>query len=420
MTDIPCKRCAVYARKSTDFGMKQTFTSIDAQIESCKRHIEAHAAEGWLLQEVYSDVAISGGTMERPAMQKMLADIRAGRIDAIVTYKLDRISRSIRDFSNLLYELEELGVSLVIITQNFDTSTPMGKLCINFLSSFAEFEREMTRDRIRDKAASLAQQGLWNAGRPPFGYRLDEQRFLHQEPAEAAAVRRMFLDAAAGVPLHETACYLNASHAPKPRTRSGQDAPRPWSGDKIKAVLRRRLYAGVTTSHGTEYPGRHEAIVSNEEWQAAQAALKLSLRQEKPARGLSYPLRGLLRCPVCGSPLAGTFSAGRRGNISRYYICYVHKKHKERCSFSGLPAAAVEQAVARQLSALAHDKDMLAVLQRKLPQLERRDIAEALQNVDLLAGRLSDDALGTLFHAIYQSIVYDPETQLLHLNRYIS
>ncbi len=422
MTDSPLayKRCAVYARKSTDFGMQQAFTSIDAQIDSCIKHIVAHAAQGWVHADTYSDVAVSGGTMDRPEMQRLLQDARDGKIDVVVSYKLDRLSRSLRDFSNLTHEFDELGVSLVLVTQNVDTSTPVGRMLINLLSSFAEFERDMTRERISHKAAALAQQGMWNAGRPPYGYVLDDRRFLHIDPTEGEAVRSMFAKVAAGEHPGEVAKWLNDTGAAMQRTRGAQTEPKAWNSEAVRRIIRNRLYIGVITSKGEEYPGKHEALVTETLWNKANKVM--AAQGTKQLRtdlhdSLVYPLRGILCCPDCGRVLYSVYN-NRRGTIRRYYVCGTHKKKPGECAFTGFSAETVEKAVALHLATLARDKDVLAVLQQKLPHIERGDISEALANIEGLVGRMSDSALDTIFHALYESITYDADAQSLKLNRY--
>lgn len=415
------KRCAIYARKSTDHGMEQKFTSIDAQVESCMNYITAHASEGWIHVSTYTDVAQSGGTMDRPGVKELLEETREGCFDIIVIYKLDRISRSIRDFANLLHDLEDLGVSLVIVTQNFDSGTPMGRLCLNFLSSFAEFERAMTRDRISDKARILAEQGLWNAGRPPFGYVLGEKRSLVIEKCEAETVQRIFAEAIRGITPHDIADLLNRNNAAPPRVRSNSRAK--WDAYKVTRVLQRRLYAGFTTTKdGREFPGRHTAIVTDEEWEKANSVLKAQgALKEKKQRGkhrdIVYPLAGIIRCPVCGEVLSGTYALSH-GYINRYYICRRHKSGSKICPFKGLPATAVERAVAQQLASLANDINVVLAIKARLPQLTNRDITEALSNVDMLADRLSDVALGELFKALYKSVVVNPDSETMELERY--
>lgn len=422
MTTTPTiKRCAVYARKSTDHGMDQQFTSIDAQVESCMNYITAHASEGWVHVSTYTDVAQSGGTMERPGVKELLEETREGCFDIIVIYKLDRISRSIRDFANLLHELDDLGVSLVIVTQNFDSGTPMGRLCLNFLSSFAEFERAMTRDRISDKARILAEQGLWNAGRPPFGYVLGEKRSLVIDEREASTVRLIFKQAARGVTPYAIAEFLRNNHATPPRKRG--NVQREWSAAGVARVLARRLYAGFTsTKDGREFPGQHAAIVSDDTWQKANDLLKEqgAIRQQKPRqkhKDLVYPLKGIIRCPICGEELSGTYALSH-GYLNRYYTCRRHVRGAKVCPFKGLPAATVERAVAQQLASLANDANVVSAIKARLPQLSNRDITEALRNADMLADRLSDAALGELFKALFKSVVVNLEAETMELERY--
>lgn len=417
------KRCAVYARKSTDHGMKdQAFTSIDAQIESCTNYINAHAAEGWLHVATYQDVAISGANLDRPGVQELLGEVRAGSVDIVVIYKLDRLSRSIRDFANLSHEFEQRKVSLVIVTQNFDSATPMGRLCLNFLSSFAEFERSMIRDRILDKSLALAQQGLWNAGLPPFGYRLGEQRRLVPDEKEAEVVKLVFSLAGKGDDPLAIAKKLQALQLAPPRTRKkGADAT-PWHAAAVRDILKRRLYAGKIAFKGKEYEGQHEAIVTENAWAKAdeeiQKAARLNPKKPRQKRDpMAYPLQDILLCPACGEPLRGTYVTSH-GRINRYYVCARHTRGAKSCPFKGLPAATVEKAVAGQLASLASDPDVLCALRERLPHLTGRDISAALSNVDMLVDRLSDAALGTLFKALYKTAVVDLEANTLRLERY--
>lgn len=167
-------RCAIYTRKSSDEGLEQDFNSLDAQREACAAYVASQASEGWkLLPEHYNDGGISGGTLERPALQRMLADVKAGRIDIIVVYKVDRLTRSLLDFSKLVESFDDAGTSFVSVTQSFNTTTSMGRLTLNMLLSFAQFEREVTAERIRDKIAASKAKGMWMGGTPPLGYRGD-------------------------------------------------------------------------------------------------------------------------------------------------------------------------------------------------------------------------------------------------------
>ena len=419
--DLNEKRCAIYARKSTAHGMDQVYTSIDAQLDACAKYIEAHAANGWVLAKTFRDVAISGGTMERPGMQDLLTQIRAGKVDVVVTYKLDRISRSIRDFSNLMYELDQRGVSLVIVTQNFDTATPMGKLCINFLSSFAEFERDMIRDRIRDKAAANAAQGLWTGGSPPYGYRIGERRALLVEPTESAFVRRAFEMSAAMNTPKEIAEYLNHSGAPKPHTRKGA-APKDWTMAQVRDMLGRRLYAGVIVRGDKEYPGQHDAIVTEQQWQDSFENLqnnKPMPRKKHTHSDVTYPLRGIITCPICGRKLSGHYSL-KGGKVRRYYVCPGRVRGDKSCTNPNLPAPVIEEAVAAHLADYAYEPAVQELLRERYPLLTRKDIAEALSNVESLVGQLSHSSLDSIFHSLFKSVVYDAEAQELRIEKYIA
>lgn len=427
-SDIKTVRCAIYARKSTAHGMEQDYTSIDAQVDSCLSYITNHLSEGWQLATtstggIYRDVAISGATLDRPGMQALLAEVRAGKVDAVICYKLDRISRSIQDFSNLVYEFEELGVSLVLVTQNFDSSSPMGRLCLHFLSSFSEFERSMIRDRIRDKAAARAEQGLWVGGRPPFGYYLGEQRALLQEPEQAATVKRIYALILSGSDMSQIADILNRENAPRPAPRGKADEASPWTATRIKEVISRPLYRGAIIYHGKEFRGKHEPLVSTKDWDKAQQYLRALLDGRKPriARkgDLVYPLKGIIKCSLCGRTLAATYSSSH-GRINRYYVCPNHYGSSKSCPARNLPAGSMEMAVASNLASYANDPNMIRALQERLPQLARRDIPEALANVEQLVEHIPDAALATLFSALYKSVSYNEDTQELTIEKYSS
>lgn len=411
-TEIKPKRCAIYCRKSTEFGMEQEYTSIDAQRDSCRQYIANHTAEGWVEAGVYEDVGISGATLERPALQRLLADVRLGLINRVVCYKLDRISRSVRDFCNLTYELDSKGVALVITTQAFDTSTPIGKMCVMILTSFAEFEREMTVCRIKDKSLALARQGRWNAGLPAYGYKLGEHRHLEIDEKAAAVVRRIFDLAAAGMSPSYIRDVLVKGNVPAPRNKAAKE----WNTTRIRELLNRRVYVGKIVCQGVEYEGRHEPIISEATWNAAHDAIPAPRRVRKLPPAV-FPLRGLLVCPDCGELLVPVRNNGRTG-VRRYYVCPAHKKSKGECSFTGFSAPMIERVAARHLSTLANDKDVLRALKQKLPQLDRLDIKAALTDIELLVDNLSDEALDTIFHALYEKVSFDALRSELHFTRH--
>src|SRR5437867_3476253 len=186
------KRCAIYTRKSSEEGLEQEFNSLQAQSEACEAYIRSQSHEGWVLARTrYDDGGFSGGNIERPALQRLLADIRAGRIDIIVVYKVDRVTRSLADFARLVEIFDAQGASFVSVTQQFNTTSSMGRLTLNVLLSFAQFEREVTGERIRDKIAASKQKGMWMGGNPPLGYDVHERRLL-LNAQEGGTVRRLF------------------------------------------------------------------------------------------------------------------------------------------------------------------------------------------------------------------------------------
>src|SRR5690242_16516847 len=190
--DAGRRRCAIYTRKSSEEGLEQEFNSLAAQREACEAYIRSQQHEGWVLaKSSYDDGGFSGGNLERPALQRLLADIRAGRIDIVVVYKVDRLTRSLADFARLVETFDALAVSFVSVTQQFNTTSSMGRLTLNVLLSFAQFEREVTGERIRDKIAASKKKGMWMGGNPPLGYRANE-RTLVVDPAETETVRRIF------------------------------------------------------------------------------------------------------------------------------------------------------------------------------------------------------------------------------------
>jgi site-specific DNA recombinase len=209
MADKAIKRCAVYTRKSSEEGLEQEYNTLDAQREACQAFIKSQAGEGWrLVKTAYDDGGFSGGTMERPALQQLLTDIRAGLVDVVVVYKVDRLTRSLADFAKMVELFDVRGASFVAVTQQFNTTTSMGRLTLNVLLSFAQFERELIGERIRDKVAASKRKGIWMGGPVPLGYDV-HQRKLVVNPDEASSVRRIF------------ECYLELGSVPTPEAGVG-------------------------------------------------------------------------------------------------------------------------------------------------------------------------------------------------------
>jgi site-specific DNA recombinase len=269
-------RCAIYTRKSSEEGLEQDFNSLHAQREACAAYVLSQASEGWVLNaEEYDDGGISGGTLIRPALQRLLGDIAEGKIDIIVVYKVDRLTRSLLDFSKLVEAFDKAGVSFVSITQSFNTTTSMGRLTLNMLLSFAQFEREVTAERIRDKIAASKAKGMWMGGVEPAGYRKDG-RTLQIVEQEAQLIRHIFARYLSLGNVRSLADELAGEGRLSPiRTyMSGRRAGgSPFSRGQLYCLLNNPLYGGQTRHRDKTYPGQHAAIIDAATWDAVQAKL---------------------------------------------------------------------------------------------------------------------------------------------------
>ncbi len=276
-------RCAVYTRKSSDEGLEQSFNSLDAQREACEAYIASQKHEGWkLVPTAYCDGGLSGGTMNRPALQRLLTDITAGRVDVVVVYKVDRLTRSLADFAKLTDLLDGAGASFVSVTQAFNTSTSMGRLTLNVLLSFAQFEREVAGERIRDKIAASKKRGMWMGGMPPLGYDVRDKQLVINK-AEAATVQTIFESyVKLGTVAKLKAAMDEQGVISKVRIIKGKHTGGvPISRNGYHTILKCPLYRGMIHHKGQHYPGNHQAIISQELWDQVQTQLaaNASLRQ---------------------------------------------------------------------------------------------------------------------------------------------
>src|SRR5450631_4114792 len=389
-------RCAIYTRVSTDQGLEQDFNSLDAQREASEAYIKSQAHEGWtLVRGRYDDGGYSGGSMERPALQKLLADVAAKRIDVIVVYKVDRLTRSLAEFAKLVEMFDKHDVSFVSVTQSFDTTTSMGRLTLNVLLSFAQFEREVTGERIRDKIAASKRKGMWMGGLVPLGFDVRERRLVINAD-EAATVREIFR------------CYLELGSVrllkaeldrrelrSKIRiasngTRSGGQ---PFYRGALYTVLRNPIYIGQIRHKGICHPGMHEAIIERDTWEKVQTLLSAH-------RGRAMP-RALKSEP---SPLAGKLfdEQGQRLTPShavksarryRYYVSHKLIEGKADPAHRGwrLPAAEIEGIVAAGARQLLDDQTaLLDAIQNA--ELVSNQIPEAMRSAREWKSRLESDA----------------------------
>jgi DNA invertase Pin-like site-specific DNA recombinase len=353
-------RCAVYTRKSTEEGLEQEFNSLHAQREACEAYIKSQQHEGWrLVRDHYDDGGYSGGSMDRPALTRLLDAIKEGLVDVVVVYKVDRLTRSLADFARMVELFDKSGVSFVSVTQQFNTTTSMGRLTLNVLLSFAQFEREVTGERIRDKIAASKKKGLWMGGPVPLGYDVRDKRLIIN-PHEAETVRAIFtLYTELGTVrrLKETVDQRNLT------TKRRGDAPgKPFTRGHLYQLLGNPLYVGEVVHRGATHPGQHDAIIDRSTWEAVQSQLKankVAERSKKNTKTIS-PLAGLLYDET-GDRLCPTH-ANKKGRRYRYYISrrLAHDAHKYDGGWR-LPAKEIETVVTGALADFL--KDALRVLE---------------------------------------------------------
>lgn len=359
------KRCAIYTRKSSEEGLEQAFNSLHAQREACEAYALSQQHEGWqVIPTLYDDGGYSGGKMERPAIQQLLSDVEAGQIDIILVYKVDRLSRSLADFVRLIERFDELNVSFVSVTQQFNTSSSMGRLTLNVLLSFAQFEREVTGERIRDKIAASKKKGHWMGGLAPLGFDAHDKQ-LHVNEKEAPLVNHIYQRYLALGSVRQLKHELDRDGiVSKVRVNStGTTGGRPFSRGALYLILRNPLYVGKVSHKGTLYKGQHQAIVSSGLWEKVQKRLHEN-RQRKTIRankldpslftGLLYDDNHYLMSP----------SHTRKGQRRyRYYVSQAALQYKDSQQGSVIRVSAkqIETLVIGHL--LEHLTDGLKVLE---------------------------------------------------------
>jgi len=355
MSKQPTRRCAIYTRKSSEEGLDQSFNSLDAQREACEAYIKSQAHEGWkLVAKQYDDGGFSGGTMARPGIQALMADIDKGQVDIVVVYKVDRLTRSLTDFSKIVDVLDRKGASFVSVTQQFNTTTSMGRLTLNVLLSFAQFEREVTGERIRDKVAASKKKGMWMGGFPPLGYDILNRK-LSINDAEAETVRSIydrFLELrsirALAADLRKRA-IVSKQWKTRHGTMRGGNA---FSRGALYHLLRNRLYLGQIAHKGSIHAGEHPAIVPEEVWERAQLCLGAKVVNRPPQRrsASGFLLTGLI-FDDRGNRMSPSHAKKKNGQRYRYYVSQAVLQHRpdEAGSLKRISAQAIEDLVADRI-----------------------------------------------------------------------
>ncbi|KXW59012.1 DNA-invertase hin [Ferrovum myxofaciens] len=410
-------RCAVYTRKSTDEGLDQEYNSIDAQRDAGHAYIASQRAEGWIsVADDYDDPAFSGGNMERPALKRLMADIEAGKIDVIVIYKIDRLTRSLADFSKMVEVFERYGVSFVSVTQQFNTTTSMGRLMLNILLSFAQFEREVTGERIRDKIAASKRKGMWMGGVPPIGYDVENRRLIPNE-REAKIVRHIFqrfLELGSSTLLVKE-LRLDGVTSKGWTTQDGKVREgKPIDKSLIYKMLGNRTYLGELRHKEQWYPAEHPPIIDRELWDKVHAILATNGRVRGNATRATVPY--LLKGIVFGNDgraLSPWHTTKKNGRRYRYYV--PQRDAKEYAGASGLPrlpAAELESAVLEQLRTVLRAPELLREMLPQAikldPTLDEAKITVAMTRLDVIWDQLFPAEQSRIVRLLVEKVIVSP------------
>ncbi len=400
-----CVRCAIYTRKSTEEGLSQEFNSLDAQRESAVAYIASQKNEGWsCVPDRYDDGGFTGGNMDRPALKRLMDDIEAGKIDCVIVYKVDRLSRSLMDFARLMALFDRKGVSFVSVTQQFNTTHSMGRLTLNILLSFAQFEREIISERTRDKIASARRKGKYQHGKPILGYDFVPApapftgRRLVVNKTEAERVRRIFelyLEAGSILRVADE-CNSRGWTTKSWTTTAGRTVGnREFDKTIISRLLRNPLYVGKVPHNGAVYNGEHEAIVEDDLFRRVQARLKLA--GERGGAGVKNStgalLGGLVRCKGCGCAMSPSSASKKKPDGTRtryrYYVCSnAVKRGRQHCAAPSLPGPALDAFVLEQLKALLADSPQITLVVGRAIDLLREAAGARLAEQTRLRGVL--------------------------------
>ncbi len=396
----PAVRCAIYTRKSTDEGLDKEFNTLQAQRAAAEWYIGSQRDEGWVvLPDLYDDGGFSGATTQRPALQRLLTDIDAGKVDCVVVYKYDRLSRSMLDFLQLLDLFKKQGVSFVSVSQRFDTSTPMGEVTLNILLTFAQFERQMTAERTRDKIRAARRRGRWTGGMPPLGYDVaPEGGRLMINKDEAATVVSIF-----GLYLDQRSLLAVVQELSRRgwrrkswTTRDGKPREgREWNAVDLHRLLTNPIYTGRQKLGDETFPGEHPAIVSKATFDQVQRLLDGNRRNGGAAHRNRHGalLRGILRCAACDAAMTHMFNKNRHGKTYRYYRCVNSVKNgAAACPGSSVPALKIEAPVVEQIKRIGADPALCAETFREVQaqaQAEQRALKLESKRIDreLVAAR---------------------------------
>jgi site-specific DNA recombinase len=424
MRPVKKSRCAIYTRKSTDEGLEQAFNSLDAQREACGAFIQSQKHEGWtVLPTPYDDGGFSGGNMERPALQRLLADIEAGQIDVVVVYKVDRLTRALSDFAKLVEVFDRRGVSFVSITQQFNTTTSMGRLTLNILLSFAQFERELIGERVRDKIAASKKKGMWMGGTVPLGYDAKDRKLVVNDEEARTVVdifqRDLKLRSVRALGEELAAAGIRSKRRVRPDgTEYGHQR---FSHGALYLMLQNRTYRGQATHKGNSYPGEHSAIVDKPLWDTVQSALADNRVARATGARTKQPslLTGIV-FDEAGERLTPTWSV-KKGTRYRYYVSTslvtgVARSHSNR---RRIPAGNLEAAVINRLHTLLADRrELLDAIDNEADnKVGRKPLIERGHQIADELGARAPETIKAILMALVRRVEIRPDCIKIDVSR---
>lgn len=371
-------RCAIYTRKSTEEGLEQDFNSLDAQREACESYIKSQQHEGWtLIEKQYNDGGFSGGNLERPALKELFKDIEDGKVDTVVVYKIDRLTRSLMDFSKIVEIFDKQSVTFVSITQQFNTTTSMGRLTLNILLSFAQFEREVTGERIRDKVAASKKKGMWMGGRIPIGYKRENKKLVPDEDyiPTVTTIFEKYIEFESVFKLKK---YLDENSI---KSRTGKN----FSKGNLYKLLSNRIYLGMVHHKGTYYKSEHEQIIDEETFGKVQELLEKNRNNNKcKPRTKSYSLLAGKLFDDKGNRMSPSHS-NTRGKRYRYYVsqAIIQGNQKQAGTFGKIPAGEIENLIKKELADFLANKDKIQEYISEFDVHKQKSILIKTQNFEL-------------------------------------
>ena len=418
----PRLRCAIYTRKSTEEGLDQDFNSLDAQREACSAYITSQASQGWkMIPTLYDDGGISGGTMELPALKQLLNDIKQGQIDIVVVYKIDRLTRSLMDFAKMVDVFDEYAISFVSVTQQFNTTTSMGRLTLNVLLSFAQFEREVTAERIKDKIAASKKKGMWMGGSVPLGYKVEDKKLIinNEEAKTVKWLYQRYLELGSVGKLVQAAQNAGLRGRTYRQKNGVIKSSRPFARGNLYHLLSNPVYIGKTRHQDQVYDGLHEAIIKEDVWNAVQQMLAGNTKARRSPTNDPSPhlLKGLV-FDEAGDRLT-TIHANKKGRKYYYYMSSRLTEYgKSKKDGWRIPARQLEQPVVQTLRRLLSDPLKLGEIigLNHHPIHEQEVVFETAKEV---AGKLENDDAGQIrkiLKTVIEKISLEPKRLKIEIN----